>query len=90
MRSHLQPVFQAMHNLFVANAKTVQLCHELLPSAKIGCMLSLSNTRTPAPASPRMFLDTYELRRRSLLFGDVMFRGAYPGYAWRMMRRGGA
>lgn len=84
----LQPVFQAMHNLFVANAKTVQLCHELLPSAKIGCMLSLSNTY-PGTCKPEDVFDTYELRRRSLLFGDVMFRGAYPGYAWRMMREAG-
>ena len=26
---------------------------------------------------------------RSLLFGDVMFRGEYPGYAWRMMKDAG-
>ncbi len=83
-----QVMFQAMHNLFVSNARTVKLAHEMMPDALIGCMLSLSNTY-PGTCKPEDVFDTYELRRRSLLFGDVMFRGEYPGYAWRMMKDAG-
>lgn len=76
--------FQAAHHMFVANAKAVKLCREIDPEAKIGCMLSLSNTY-PATCHPEDIFQTYELRRRSLMFSDVMLRGSYPGYAKRLM-----
>lgn len=81
--------FQAAHHMFVANAIAVKLCHEICPEAKIGCMLSLSNTY-PATCHPEDVFRTYELRRRSLLFSDVMLRGEYPGYANRLMDSYGA
>ena len=37
-----QRQYQAAHNMFVANALAVKACHEMIPGAKIGCMLSLS------------------------------------------------
>ncbi|WP_368270946.1 glycoside hydrolase family 1 protein [Enterocloster lavalensis] len=80
----MQAAFQAAHHMFVANAGAVKLCREICPEAKIGCMLSLSNTY-PATCHPEDVFQTYELRRRSLLFSDVMLRGSYPGYARRLM-----
>ncbi len=77
--------FQAAHHVFVSNAKTVKLCHEMLPDAQIGCMLSLSNIY-PGTCKPEDVMAAYNARRRSLLFGDVMLRGSYPGYGWKMMR----
>lgn len=81
--------FQASHHMFVANAMAVKLCHERMPEAKIGCMLSLSNTY-PATCHPADVFETYNLRRRSLFFSDVMLRGEYPGYARRLMKELGA
>lgn len=78
-----QTVYQASHHMFVANALAIKLCHELIPDAKIGCMLSLSNTY-PHTCKPEDVFETMELRRRSLLFGDVMIRGYYPSYMARI------
>ena len=81
--NHQQAVYQASHHMFVANSLAVKLCHEIIPDAKIGCMLSLSNTY-PHTCRPEDVFETMELRRRSLLFGDVMIRGAYPAYMARI------
>lgn len=78
-----QTIYQASHHMFVAHSLAVKLCHELCPDAKIGCMLSLSNVY-PHTCNPDDVFETMELRRRSLFFGDVMIRGAYPAYAARM------
>lgn len=78
-----QAVYQASHHMFIANSLAVKMCHEIDPAAKIGCMLSLSNTY-PHTCKPEDVFETMELRRRSLLFGDVMIRGQYPNYINRI------
>ena len=80
--------WQASHNMFVANALAVRLCRELMPQALMGCMLSLSNLY-PHTSKPEDVLATYNMRRRSLFYSDVMLRGRYPGYAKRAMREAG-
>jgi len=77
-----QVVYQANHHMFVANAKAVQLCREIIPDAKIGCMLASSNVY-PNNCDPVAVFETQDLRRRSLYFADVMLRGYYPGYIYR-------
>lgn len=81
--NHQQVMYQASHHMFVANSMAIKLCHEIIPDAKIGCMLSLSNTY-PHTCKPEDVFETMELRRRSLLFGDVMIRGYYPSYMARI------
>lgn len=76
-------MYQASHNMFVANALCVKLGHELMPEALIGCMMSLSNVY-PNSCRPEDVFDTMQLRRRSLFFSDVMLRGEYPAYAKRI------
>lgn len=76
-------IYQANHNMFVANATAVKLCHSIIPEAKIGCMLSLSNVY-PFNCDPEAVLETQELRRRTLFFSDVMLRGYYPNYIYRV------
>lgn len=75
----VQLTYQAAHHMFVANAKAVKLCHEIIPDAMIGAMLSLSNVY-PATCNPDDIFETMELRRRSLFYSDVMLRGVYPKY----------
>lgn len=78
-----QIIYQASHYMFVANSLAIKRCHEIIPDAKIGCMLSLSNIY-PNTCDPKDVFETMELRRRSLLFGDVMIRGCYPSYMARI------
>ncbi|MEE3661192.1 glycoside hydrolase family 1 protein [Brenneria sp. g21c3] len=81
----LQAVYQANHHMFVANAIANKLCHEIIPDAVIGGMLSLS-TVYPYRCHPDDVFETYQLRRRSLFYADVMMRGVYPAYSRRMWR----
>lgn len=81
--SKLQELYQAAHYMFVANAVVTKLGHEIIPEAKIGCMLSLSGVY-PNTCNPEDVFAAYELRRRSLFFSDVMMRGYYPSYVKRI------
>ena len=83
-----QMIFQGAHHMFVASALANKLCHEIIPDAKIGCMLSLSNIY-PYDCKPESVFETMETRRRSLYFSDVMVRGKYPGYILRVMHEEG-
>lgn len=74
-----QVTYQAVHHMFVAGSLATKTCHQIIPDAKIGCMLSLSNVY-PNTCNPEDVFDTMQLRRRSLFYGDVMIRGSYPAY----------
>lgn len=76
-------IYQAAHHMFVASALANKLCHEIIPDAKIGCMLSLSNIY-PYNCEPQAVFETMDIRRKSLFFSDVMVRGYYPGYIYRV------
>ncbi len=80
-----QELYQANHHQFVANALANKLCHEIIPEAKIGCMLSLS-TVYPATCNPEDIFSTMQLRRRSLFYSDVMMLGEYPAWTRRLFR----
>jgi len=80
----LQMIYQASHNMFVASSLAVKLCHEIIPQSKIGCMLSLSPIY-PHTCKPEDVFESYQLRRRSLFYSDVMMRGAYPNYFDRII-----
>lgn len=84
----MQAIFQASHNMFVANAKAVKLCHEIIPDAKIGVMCSLSNIY-PNNCDPVCVFETQDVRRRSLFYPDVMLRGYYPTYVYRLWEENG-
>lgn len=81
-------IYQAAHNMFVASAKANQLCHEIIPDAKIGCMLSSSNIYA-ANCDPIAVFETMEVRRKTLFFSDVMIRGEYPNYIYRVWNENG-
>lgn len=75
-----QTIYQAAHYQFVANAIANQLCHDIIPDARIGCMLSLS-TVYPSTCHPDDVFEAYQVRRRSLFYSDVMLQGRYPEYS---------
>ncbi|MGX7197583.1 glycoside hydrolase family 1 protein [Enterococcus olivae] len=81
----LNIIYQASHNMFVANAIANKLCEEIIPDAKIGIMLALSGVY-PYTCKPEDVFGSYQLRRRSLLYADVMIRGEYPAYFNRIVK----
>lgn len=79
-----QAIYQASHHMFLANALAVKLGHELMPGALVGTMCALGNVY-PNTCNPKDVFETMELRRTSLFYSDVMMRGAYPSYIWRVL-----
>lgn len=84
-------IYQACHHLFVANAKTVKIAHEIDPEIKVGCMLTLSGLATyPNSCNPDDVLGALDYQRKmSFFFMDVMCRGAYPAYIKRTWKENG-
>ncbi len=84
-----QTIYQASHHMLLANALAVKMCYEMIPDARIGAMGSLSDIY-PYNCDPATVFETMDCRRRSLYYFDVMFRGSYPGYAFRLWHDAGA
>lgn len=64
-------IYQAAHYMFVASSLANKMCHEIIPDAKIGCMLSLSNIY-PYNWDPVAVFESMDIRRKSLFYFDVM------------------
>ncbi|GJM77103.1 hypothetical protein HMSSN036_93190 [Paenibacillus macerans] len=77
--------YQAAHHQLVASALAVKACHELIPDAKIGCMLA-AGSFYPYTCNPEDVYQGMEKDRESYFFIDVQSRGEYPGYAKRFFR----
>ncbi|WP_026590599.1 6-phospho-beta-glucosidase [Bacillus sp. UNC437CL72CviS29] len=77
--------YQAAHHQLVASALAVKACHEMIPDAKIGCMLAAGATY-PYTCNPEDIFDAMEKDRKSFFFIDVQARGEYPGYAKRFFK----
>ena len=83
-----QDLYQAIHHELVASAKAVKLCHEMIPDAKIGCMM-LGTTVYPLTPKSDDVIAKMLYDRGVYLFADVQARGYYPGYAKRMFEEKG-
>jgi 6-phospho-beta-glucosidase len=74
-----QAVYQALHHQFVASARAVKACHEIIPEAMIGCMLARMEVY-PETCSPDDVLAALEEDQKNLFFTDVQVRGYYPSF----------
>lgn len=83
-----QDLYQAVHHELVASALAVKLGHELMPGAKLGCMI-LSMPTYPLTPSPDDVIRVMEDEHKNYFFGDVHVRGRYPGYIKRYFRENG-
>ena len=83
-----QALYQAAHHELVASALVTKLAHELMPNAKIGCML-LSMPTYPLTPSPDDMIQVMEAEHKNYFFGDVHARGRYPGYMKRYFQEHG-
>ncbi len=83
-----QDLYQAMHHEFVASARAVKACHEIIPGAKIGCMV-IALPVYPLTPNPADILAARETDDKNLQFSDVQARGAYPAKALRFLEKKG-
>lgn len=77
-----QILYQAIHHELVASALATKIGHEIMPNAKIGCMI-LSMPIYPLTPSPDDMIRVMEEEHKNYFFGDVHVRGSYPGYMKR-------
>ncbi|WP_317945698.1 6-phospho-beta-glucosidase [Carnobacterium maltaromaticum] len=78
-----QARYQVAHHQFLASALAVKACHDIIPKAKIGAMLS-SAIKYPLTSHPEDVLESLVDENKSLFYTDVQVRGKYPSYAKRM------
>jgi len=80
-----QDLYQAIHHELVASALAVKIGHEIMPNAKIGCMI-LGVPNYPLTPHPSDVLEAMKQDRENLYFADVQVRGAYPKYMNRYFK----
>ena len=83
-----QTKYQAAHHELIASAKAVKLAHQMMPEAKIGCMLAAGQFY-PYTSAPEDVYKAMECDRDNYFFIDVQVRGAYPVWAVKRMERAG-
>ena len=77
--------YQALHHLFIASAKAVKLAKTINPEFKMGCMIA-AMVNYPLTCNPDDILLAQNTNQLKNYFcGDVMVRGAYPGYMKRYL-----
>jgi len=80
-----QDLYQAIHHELIASALAVKIGHEIMPKAKIGCMI-LGVPNYPLTPNPSDVLEAMKQDRENLYFADVQVRGAYPKYMDRYFK----
>lgn len=83
-----QDLYQAIHHELVASALATKIGHEMMPGAKIGCMV-LSMPMYPLTPSPDDVIEAMKEDHKNLCFADVHVRGKYPGYMKRYLKEKG-
>lgn len=78
-------LYQAAHHELVASALAVKIAHEIMPKAKIGCMV-LGVLNYPMTPNPDDMITAMERDREVMFFTDVHVRGKYPSYAKKLFK----
>ena len=84
----LSDLYQACHHELVASALATKIAREMMPEAKIGCMI-LSMPIYPLTPKPDDIIKTMQSNNMNDFFGDMHARGEYPGYMKRYFRENG-
>lgn len=80
-----QELYQAVHHELVASALATRIAHEMMPQAKVGCMI-LSMPVYPLTPAPDDVIAAMKAEHQNDFFGDVHVRGRYPGYMLRYFK----
>ncbi|SFC83573.1 6-phospho-beta-glucosidase [Bacillus sp. 491mf] len=75
-----QPTFQAFHHQFVASSIAVKACHEMIPDAKIGCMIIFAPVYSYDCNPKNELYALQEERLFNYFCADVQVRGEYPAF----------
>lgn len=79
--------YQAAHNVFVANSLAIKAGKEMIPDAKIGCMIA-GFTVYPATCNPNDIMKALtDTQLENYFYGDVMVRGYYPSFIKRYLEK---
>ena len=81
----LKDLYQAIHHELIASALATKIAHEIIPDAKVGCMI-LSMPTYPLTPNPDDIIAVMETEHKNYFFGDMHVRGRYPGYMKRYFR----
>ena len=81
-------LYQAVHHELVASALATRIAHEVIPDARVGCMI-LAMPTYPLTPHPDDVVATMHANHANYAFGDVHCRGEYPGYLLRTLRDAG-
>ena len=84
----LSDLYQACHHELVASALATKLAHEIMPDAKVGCMV-LAMPVYPLTPAPDDMIAVMQADHFNDFFGDMHVRGRYPGYMKRYFRENG-
>ncbi|MCR1950718.1 6-phospho-beta-glucosidase [Clostridium sp. DSM 100503] len=80
-----QDLYQAAHHELVASALAVKLAHEIMPDAKVGCMV-LGVVNYPMTPNPDDMIAAMERDRDLMFFTDIHVRGKYPSYTKKLFK----
>lgn len=80
-----QDIYQTAHHELVGSALAVKLGHEIMPNAKIGCMVVASPVY-PMTTNPEDIQAAYEKQRELMFFTDVHVYGEYPRYTEKLFK----
>lgn len=86
--SEPQSKFQALHHIFVASAKAVQLGHSINSDFKIGMMVAYIPAY-PMSCKPEDVYEAVKRNRQQEFVMDVQCRGYYPNYQIKEFERMG-
>ncbi|MDQ0229371.1 glycoside hydrolase family 1 protein [Metabacillus malikii] len=81
-----QPTFQAYHHQFLASSMAVKLCRELIPEAKIGCMILYAPVYSYDSNPDNVLYALKEAQLFNYFCSDVQVRGEYPSYIKRYFK----
>lgn len=74
-----QAIYQAMHHQMIASALAVNMCHEMYPEAKVGCMMT-KLLFYPFTCKPEDNLAAQKRMRSIYRYVDIQVLGEYPRY----------
>lgn len=78
----LEAKYQGVHNEMVACAKATKIAREIDPTVHIG-MMFCDGLSYAATCKPEDVLANMKHNQMEYMYGDVLLRGEYPGYALR-------
>ncbi|TKC14326.1 glycoside hydrolase family 1 protein [Robertmurraya kyonggiensis] len=78
-----RPTFQAFHHQFVASSIAVKACHEIIPDAKIGCMIIYAPVYAFDSNPENQLYALQEERLFNYFCADVQVRGEYSPFIKR-------